>query len=90
MEHSNKVISINLLVFIIYTLILHTTGIGDPIRFSGFVAFIHAAAIFIIGAIFALIERSQKEKKSLGLSMILAALVILTIGFSACLGSLMV
>ncbi|BDS12658.1 hypothetical protein AsAng_0033820 [Aureispira anguillae] len=90
MEDSNKVISINLLVFMIYTLIVHTTGIVDPIIFSSLIAFFHATAIFIIGVIFTLIERSQKEKKSLGLSMILAALIIFMIGFSACFGSLMI
>ncbi|WMX16682.1 MULTISPECIES: hypothetical protein [unclassified Aureispira] len=86
MENSGKIIGINLLLFILYTLLIHAGDNGDAALAGAIIAYIHAGGIFVVGLFMAIF--SNDPNRSRGMSLILAGLLIAIIGFSVCLGTL--
>ena len=86
MGNTGKIISINLLIFIIYTLLVHATAGRDAAIEGSAFAYFHAGGIFIVGILMAIFGKDEIRDK--GGALILAGLLIAIIGFSVCLGTL--
>lgn len=85
MESTGKIVRNNLLIFLLYTLLVHAFT-GREAAFTGsIIAYIHAGGIFLIGILMAIF--GEKESRSQGGALILSALLIAIIGFSVCLGT---
>lgn len=86
MERTGKIVGINLLIFVVYTLFIHVTTGRDAALAGSMFAYVHAGGIFIIGIFMAIFGKGAE--KSRGTALILSGLLIAIIGFSVCLGTL--
>ena len=85
MEDIGKIVGINLLIFVLYTLIIHAVTGRDAAITGSMIAYAHAGGIFIIGLVMVIFDKGKVRHRGAGL--ILAALLITVIGFSVCLGT---
>lgn len=86
MERTGKIVGINLLIFVAYTLLIHATSGRDAPIEGSILAYVHAGGIFVVGLLMAIFNKD--EKRAMGVGLILAGLLIVIIGFSVCIGTL--
>ena len=86
MESTGKIVGINLLIFVAYTLLIHAAAGREAAIMGSMVSYAHAGGIFFIGILMAIF--SKGEERSKGGALVLASLLIAIIGFSVCLGTL--
>lgn len=86
MDNIGKIVGINLVLFLLYTLLIHVSADGDAAILGSMVAYVHAGGILLIGLFMAIF--GKHEERSKGGGYILAGLLIAVIGFSICLGTL--
>lgn len=85
MKNTGKIVRNNLLIFILYTLIIHASS-GHDAAISGSVfAYVHAVGAILIGIFVAIFNK--EGERSQGGALVLAGLLIAVIGFSVCLGT---
>ncbi len=86
MESTGKIVGINLLIFVAYTLLIHATAGREAAMMGSMVSYAHAGGIFCIGILMGIF--SKGEERSKGGALVLSSLLIAIIGFSVCLGTL--
>jgi hypothetical protein len=85
MGNTGKIISLNLIIFIAYTLLIHATTGRDAALTGSVFAYVHSGGIFLVGLIMAIFNKGKVRTN--GGALILAGLLIAIIGFSVCLGT---
>ncbi|CAA6819713.1 MAG: Unknown protein [uncultured Aureispira sp.] len=86
MNTVGKVVSLNLLIFVLYTLLIHATSGNDAAIEGTVLAYMHAVGVFFIGIFMAIFNKG--EARNIGAALVLSGLLIAVIGFSVCLGTL--
>lgn len=85
MKNTGRIVRNNLLIFVLYTLIIHVIS-GNDAAISGSVfAYVHAVGAVLIGIFMAIFNK--EGERSQGGALVLAGLLIAVIGFSVCLGT---
>ena len=87
MGNLTKILGINLLILLIYTLVINFTASGNQKHYDilFFLAFSIAAQV-VINIILCIVYFTKKNNQ-LGKAFLLSAGVVLVVGFSACMGS---
>jgi hypothetical protein len=87
MQTTGRIVGINLLIFIGYTLIMHLVhkSVEDAAFIGAFIAYGHAGGLLLTGAI--IVVANKGENRSIGGALILSGLLLYIIGFSTCLGT---
>jgi hypothetical protein len=87
MSDLKKIVGINLLILVIYSLLIHFTSSGGEeelviLVLSAFAVGGHVAITVIVALVYFFSRNAP-----MGKAFLLSALVVLVVGFSACLGS---
>jgi hypothetical protein len=85
MKSTSRVVRSNLLIFVLYTLIIHATSGRDAAGISSAFAYVHAVGAVLIGVLMTIFNREGKGYQ--GNDLVLAGLLIAVIGYSVCLGT---
>jgi hypothetical protein len=85
MKSTGRIVGSNLLIFVLYTLIIHATSGRDAVEISSAFAYVHAVGAVLIGVLMTIFNRKGKGYQ--GNDLVLAGLLIAVIGYSVCLGT---
>lgn len=85
MESTGRIVGVNLLIFVLYTLVIHASSGSDAAITGSILAYMHAIGAILIGVFTAIFNKEGERYQ--GGALILAGLIIAVIGFSVCLGT---
>jgi hypothetical protein len=85
MKSTGRIVGNNLLIFVLYTLVIHATYGNEAAITGSALAYMHAIGAVLIGIFMAIFNK--EGERSQGGALVLAGLLIATIGSSVCLGT---